>query len=268
VNFEELDYHRTAKGELILRRRRALEADGREIFEVKLNDEYLMSSLFHESEEALADLGLARLTGQSWDVVVGGLGLGYTAAAALAYDQVARLIVVEALAPVIDWHQRKLVPNGTPLSKDARCRYCHKDFFELVRCDGFDPEDPGHRFDAILLDIDHTPGAWLNPGHADLYSEQGLTRLRAFLRRGGVFGLWSNDVPDKKFLAVLSCVFDQVEGHVVEFENPIQGNTAANGVYVATVEKGHEPERFCTGDGGVLPAAAATGGRACCHVNT
>ena len=238
VNFEELDYQRTALGELILRRRRALALDGREIFEVKLNDEYLMSSLFHAGEVALTDLGLAELTGQGWDVVVGGLGLGYTAAAALKYDQVARMIVVEALAPVIDWHQRELVPNGTLLSEDARCRYYHQDFFALARGDGFDPDDPGHPFDAILLDIDHTPDALLNPSHADFYSEKGMMRLRAFLRPGGVFGLWSNDVPDKGFLAILSSVFDQVDGHVVEFENPIQGKTAANGVYVAKVEKG------------------------------
>ena len=237
VNFEELDYQQTAMGELILRRRRALEADGREIFEVKLNDQYLMSSLFHEGEVALADLGLAGLAGAGWDVVVGGLGLGYTAAAVLKYDRVARMIVVEALAPVIDWHQRGLVPNGARLSQDARCRYYHADFFALARSDGFDPDDPGHRFDAILLDIDHTPDALLNPAHADLYSHQGMTRLRALLRPGGVFGLWSNDLPDKGFLAILSGVFDQVDGHVVEFENPIQGQTAANGVYVAKVEK-------------------------------
>jgi len=238
VNFAELDYQRTALGELILRRRRVLAVDGREIFEVKLNDEYLMSSLFHEGEVALTDLGLTELTGEGWDVVVGGLGLGYTAAAALKYDQVARMIVVEALAPVIDWHQRELVPNGPLLSEDARCRYYHEDFFALARGDGFDPDDSGHRFDAILLDIDHTPDALLNPSHADFYSEEGMMRLRAFLRPGGVFGLWSNDVPDKGFLAILSSVFDQVDGHVVEFENPIQGKTAANGVYVAKVEKG------------------------------
>ncbi|MFC1880698.1 spermidine synthase [Thermodesulfobacteriota bacterium] len=238
VNFEELDYQRTGLGELILRRRRVLALDGREIFEVKLNDEYLMSSLFHEGEVALTDLGLAELTGQGWEVVVGGLGLGYTAAAALKYDQVARMIVVEALAPVIDWHQRELVPNGTLLSEDARCRYYHEDFFALARGDGFDPDDSGHRFDAILLDIDHTPDALLNPSHADLYSEEGMKRLRAFLRPGGVFGLWSNDAPDKEFLAILSSVFDQVDGHVVEFANPIQGKTATNGVYVAKVENG------------------------------
>ncbi|CAB1069106.1 Spermidine synthase (EC [Olavius algarvensis Delta 1 endosymbiont] len=237
MNFEELDYRQTDIGELILRRRRALEADGRAIFEVKLNDEYLMSSLFHESEVALADLGLAELTGVGWDVVVGGLGLGYTAAAALRYNQVARMIVVEALAPVIDWHQRELVPNGTLLSEDARCRYYREDFFALARGTGFDPDDPGHLFDAILLDIDHTPDALLNPGHADLYSLEGMKRLRSFIKPGGVFGLWSNDVPDEGFLAILSGVFDMIDGHVVEFDNPIQGKKAANGVYIAKVEK-------------------------------
>jgi hypothetical protein len=64
-----------------------------------------------------------------------------------------------------------------------------------------------------------------------------MMRLRAFLRPGGVFGLWSNDEPDEGFMAILSNVFDQVDGHVVEFENPIQGKTAANGVYIAMVDK-------------------------------
>ncbi len=53
ATFEELDYQQTDLGELILQRRRAMEADGREIWEVKLNGEYLMSSLFHDGEEAL-----------------------------------------------------------------------------------------------------------------------------------------------------------------------------------------------------------------------
>ena len=230
--FEELDYQQTALGELILRRRRALEMGGREVYEVKLNEDFLMSSLFHEAEVALTDLGLEGISGDALDIVVGGLGLGYTAAAAMKYSQVARMTVVEALAPVIDWHQRELVPNGALLSNDDRCRYVNADFFALARGDGFDPDEPGHQFDAILLDIDHTPDALLNPAHGDLYTEEGLTRLRAFLKPDGVFAMWSNDAPEKGFMDTLSSVFSEVQGHVVEFENPIQGNTAENGVYV------------------------------------
>jgi hypothetical protein len=82
-NFEELDYQKTRMGDLVLQRRRMLSLNGREVYEVKLGEDYLMSSLFHDAEEALAHIGLGALDGADWDVVVGGLGLGYTAAAAL-----------------------------------------------------------------------------------------------------------------------------------------------------------------------------------------
>jgi hypothetical protein len=62
-----------------------------------------------------------------------------------------------------------------------------------------------------------------------------MLRLRAFLKPGGVFGLWSNDLPDQDFLARMAHVFDTADGHVVLFDNPIQGNTATNGIYIATV---------------------------------
>src|SRR6188472_4312042 len=104
-DFEELDYQQTPLGELTLRRRRMLSLGGIEVYEVKLGEAFLMSSLFHEVEEALAHLALGELRGNSWDVVVGGLGLGYTAAAALAHREVASLLIVEALPPVIDWHR-------------------------------------------------------------------------------------------------------------------------------------------------------------------
>ena len=136
--FEELDCRRTPLGELVLQRRRVLALDGAEAVEVRLNGEYLMSSLFHEAEEELARLGLGALPagGANWDVVVGGLGLGYTAAAALAFPQVSRLVVVEALEPVIDWHRQGLVPNGRELSADPRCEFHLADFFALARGNG------------------------------------------------------------------------------------------------------------------------------------
>ncbi|MPR13400.1 spermidine synthase, partial [Microvirga sp. M8] len=94
-----------------LRRRRDLRSGG-DIYEIKLNDEFLMSSLFNASDIALARLGLAALTGTSFDVVVGGLGLGYTAQAVLEHAQVGSLLVVDALAEVIEWHQQGLLPLG------------------------------------------------------------------------------------------------------------------------------------------------------------
>ena len=82
INFEELDYQKTRLGELSLRRRMDPVA-GVEVFEIKLGDTYLMSSLFTVAEQELAKLGLAGLDEAGLDVVVGGLGLGYTACAAL-----------------------------------------------------------------------------------------------------------------------------------------------------------------------------------------
>ncbi len=123
-DFEELDYQATPLGELTLRRRRMLSLGGMEVYEVKLGDAFLMSSLFHEVEVALAHCGLSELEGDSWDVVVGGLGLGYTAVAALEHREVASLLVLDALPPVIDWHRRGLIPLGGLLTGDPRCRSC------------------------------------------------------------------------------------------------------------------------------------------------
>ena len=100
--FEEIDRQPTPIGEISLRRRLepTLQVD---VYEVKLGDEFLMSSLFTASEEAVARLGLAAVAGDRLDVVVGGLGLGHTALTALGDERVARLQVIEALSPVIRW---------------------------------------------------------------------------------------------------------------------------------------------------------------------
>ncbi|WP_439680082.1 spermidine synthase [Embleya sp. MST-111070] len=233
ARFEELDWRTTPMGEISLRRRRD-PVSGEDVHEVKLGDEFLMSSLFTAGEIALTRLGLAELPDVELDVVVGGLGLGYTARAALDDPRVRELIVVDALGEVIDWHRRGLVPLGAGLAGDPRCRLVQGDFFALAgEASGFDPQEPGRRFHAILLDVDHSPRHVLHPSHAALYRPAGLRALADRLRPGGVFALWSNDPPDLEFGAVLGEVFVDSAAHVVDFDNPLQGGTATNTVYVA-----------------------------------
>ncbi|MDH6437498.1 spermidine synthase [Streptomyces sp. SAI-144] len=238
LRFEEIDWRPTPIGEISLRRRRH-PVSGDDVYEVKLGDEFLMSSLFTTGEIALTELALAQLPDTALDVAVGGLGLGYTAQAALDDARVRSLIVIDALAEVIDWHQRHLVPLGARLTSDARCRLVHGDFFALAADpNGLDPEEPGRRFHAILLDVDHSPRHVLHSRHAALYQPAGLRALAEHLHPGGVFALWSNDPPDEEFTSALGEVFAHSAAHVVDFDNPLQGGTSANTVYLAGTAPG------------------------------
>jgi spermidine synthase len=232
VYFEELDFRPTALGTLSLRRRRQL-STGIDVYEIKLGDEFLMSSLFMVAEIALARLGLAALQRADLDVVVGGLGLGYTAQAVLEDKRVRSCIVVDALAEVTEWHQRGLLPLGAMLTADRRCRFINGDFFAMSASrDGLDPQAPGRRFDAVLVDIDHSPQNLLHPNHAALYRSEGLRKLAEHLHPGGVFALWSNDPPDEAFKSALAGAFATSDAHFVTFDNPLQHRDASNTVYI------------------------------------
>ena len=242
--FEELDWRQTSIGEVSLRRRREPTLDV-DVYEVKLDDEYLMSSLFTVAEVELARLGLAELSGPELsgsdpagpagaelDVVVGGLGLGYTAVTVLEDKRVRSLTVVETIPEVIDWHRRQLLPDVAGLTQDPRCRLVNGDFFAMVAGDGFGPETP-EPLHAILLDIDHTPRHVLHPSHSAFYTADGLRRVERLLHPWGVFALWSDDPPDEAFGLVLGEVFASWVAHVVAFDNPLTGGESTNTVYVA-----------------------------------
>jgi spermidine synthase len=221
----ELDFQPTPMGELTLRKRVEPQL-GIDVFEVKLGDEFLMSSLFVVAEEELAHLGLAAHDNPK-TVMVGGLGLGYTAVAALADVRVMELAVVETMAAVIDWHERELLPASAVLVRDDRTSLVKDDFFALMR------REPERTWDAILLDVDHSTEHQLDPSHADLYTVDGLRALVRHLAPGGVFALWSDDPPEPGFEARLASVFDTTAAHVVEFDNFLTGGVSTNTVYVA-----------------------------------
>jgi spermidine synthase len=236
--FEEIDRRDTPIGEISVRRRLepTLQID---VYEVKLGEEHLMSSIFTVAEEELARLGLAAVGADvgpdGLDVVVGGLGLGYTARAALEDERVRSLHVVEKLAAVIEWQQEGVFPDADLLTGDVRTRLVEADFFACV-ADGspFSAGEP-ERFHAVLLDVDHTPRHVLHPSHAAFYEPAGLARMAERIHPGGVFALWSDDPPDEAFVATAQQVFATVDAHEVWFPNFHTGGDAMNTVYVATV---------------------------------
>jgi spermidine synthase len=231
AHFEELDWRPTRLGEISLRRRfePTLQTD---IYEAKLGDEFLMSSAFTVAEVALADISLALVEGVDLDVVVAGLGLGYTAHAVLRDPRVRSVRVIEALDEVIGWHRRGLLPMSEELTSDPRCTLVEGDFFAMIASGSRFGPDTRDRHDAILVDIDHTPRHVLHPGHAGFYEPAGQRRLAGRLDPGGVYALWSDDPPDEGYLAVLEDVFASCEAHVITFPNPLTGGDAANTVYV------------------------------------
>ena len=206
IVFEELDYQQTPLGDISLRKRSEPRLDNTIIFEVKLGDEFLMSSLFVEAEEQLSTIGLAALKANGFNnelnIVVGGLGLGYTALTALNDISVSNMSVIDVMQPVISWHQQGLLPIGDVLATSDRCELIHGDFFALAtdKANGFIDSEP---VDAVLLDIDHSPSHWLNQGNSSFYSQQSLSAMAKKIRTGGVFALWSNELPDQNFVDVL-----------------------------------------------------------------
>jgi spermidine synthase len=228
MSVEELAYHQTPLGELTLRRRTEPRLQNIDVFEVKLGDEYLMSSLFTESEQQLAHLGLAGLEGEL-DLVIGGLGLGYTAVSALENKMVRSVLVIDLFQEVIDWHKNRLVPMSGVLVEDKRCELRQGDFFELA----LTAFDGGRKFDAVLMDIDHSPEHFLDEKNRSFYSAAGLESIRKQIKGGGAFALWSNDPVDEKFTSRLKSIFGAAAAHNIEFANPYTNTTSMNSVYVA-----------------------------------
>ncbi|ALX05185.1 spermidine synthase [Aeromicrobium erythreum] len=228
ARFEELDWAETPWGLVVLRRRFDLVTQ-RDVHEVKLGDDYLMSSQFTVSERALAELGLRAAAGSSLRVMVGGLGLGYTAFEALRDDRVVELVVVDALDAVIRWHRDELFDDTRGLASDPRTTLVRDDFFDLVRTGRL--ERP---VDVLLVDIDHAPDWLLRTDHGDFYTVEGQRAAARMLVDDGVFGLWSDEPPDDAFVDVMRQAFATAEAHVATFDNPLTGGTSTATIYVGT----------------------------------
>jgi spermidine synthase len=203
--FKILAYEPTELGLLCLRRRELLSRPGTFVTEVTLNHEFLMSSYITDSERALAGHALAMHPGGALSVLVGGLGLGYTANEVLSVggSRVARVEVVEYLPQVIAWVDQDLIPLASAL-KDS-------DHMTIVQDDVYDrlSRPPGQKYDLILIDVDHSPDEQLGSSNAAFYTEAGLRRARQHLTGAGILGVWSY-AEHSPFATALRAVFGEV----------------------------------------------------------
>ena len=216
INVEILAYDETPLGPLCLRRRELLAEPGTMVTEVSLNHEFLMSSYNTASERALASVALEMHAGTELDTLIGGLGLGYTARAALDSPRVSRVEVIEYLPQVISWLERGLFPLSAELKADKRLEVVRDDAYRRLLA------PPVGQRDLILIDVDHSPADRLAAANGAFYTEEGLARAREHLKPGGVLGVWSYD-ESESFVAVMRRVFKEVRVEPVEFHNRFVG---------------------------------------------
>jgi spermidine synthase len=153
----------------------------------------LMSTRMHGSEDALARLGCERIASRTHArVLIGGLGMGFTLAAALKLMRDNAEIVVAELVPgVVEWNRGPLGAHaGYPLN-DTRVSVHEADVADLLK-------KARAAYDAILLDVDNGPGGLTHEDNNWLYSAQGLSTAFQALRVGGVLAVWSAH-PDRAF---------------------------------------------------------------------
>ncbi len=155
-------------------------------YSIRVNGSEVMNSRAHGSEDALAELACAKIADRPCPrVLVGGLGMGYTAAAALCrLGAESRVVVAELLPAVVKWNRGPLgVLAGYPL-QDQRVTVREVDIALILK-------EERKAYDAILLDVDNGPKSLIRDDNIWLYTRAGLEAAFLALRPAGVLAIWS-----------------------------------------------------------------------------
>lgn len=229
ANFKILAYEETPLGILCLRKRLTLSEPHCWVTEVTLNHEFLMSSLHTDSERALANFAIERVVGENLQVLVGGLGLGYSAATALESERVGRVEVVELLPEVIGWMKDGLIPLSELLRKDDRFQVIQSDIFAHLMS-----EPNLRRWDVILIDVDHSPEEQLSTSEHGFYTLDGQMAAALHLNSGGVLALWSS-ARSQMLANAMSEVFEEVAILPVEYTNQHVNESFTDWIFLGKV---------------------------------
>jgi spermidine synthase len=225
-NLDVLAYEETPLGMICLRRRELIAQPGTILTEITLDHALLMSSHHTLSERTLSTSALKHHSGDGLRVMIGGLGLGYTAQPILRSPTVASVVVVEFLPQVIGWVRDGLVPLSEELNRDPRLQVVQGDVYAMLAA------PPQQHFDMILIDVDHSPDERLGDENVGFYSESGLRSAKRHLAPGGLLGVWSY-AESSPFVAALREVFDQVEVEPVTFDNVLVEESETNWLFFA-----------------------------------
>jgi spermidine synthase len=194
------------------------------VIRIKSSPGDLMSSRTHGSEDALGELACRPFSEkQSASVLVGGLGMGFTLAAALAaLPNNARATVAELVPGVVKWNQELVGEFASNPLKDKRVTVLEVDVANLIS------ENAG-AYDAIMLDVDNGPEGLTHPQNDNLYSIDGLKMAKKALKKSGVLAIWSAS-PSDKFTNLLKKSGFSVE---VKHVRAHQGKGARHIIWVA-----------------------------------
>lgn len=167
----------STRGELALR-----QSGGH--FEIISNGVFLMDTRDGRSERLLVDVAVAGCTAAAPRILIGGLGVGFSLAAAVAHASAAAIDVVEISPEIIRWHDTHLRHLAAAARTDPRVSVINADFAAWLA------QRPGP-YDVICLDIDNGPGWTVHDANQALYSDDGLARLHAALTPDGCVSVWS-----------------------------------------------------------------------------
>jgi spermidine synthase len=184
VEHRELARAESPRGEVVLRERRDPDGTAPAVLELRVNGVFVMDTLETSTERRLATAALA-LVEHPGDVLVGGLGLGFTAHEVLTDPRVERLVVVEVEEQLVAWMRDGTVPHGPRLLGDARLSLVTADIAQAIK------EATPSSYDLVLLDVDNGPGYLVHESNEAIYRPDFLVAVAAVLKPGGVVVVWS-----------------------------------------------------------------------------
>lgn len=204
----------------------SVSASGARLCLLRRGDEYsiridryeLMNSRLHASEDALAQLCCAKIAHRPYPrLLVGGLGMGFTVAAAIRHlPPSCQLVVAELVPAVVNWNRGLLADLAGRPTEDPRVTVRELDVARVLKAEQ-------QAFDAIILDVDNGPEGMTRPSNDWLYSRAGLAAAWGALRPAGVLAVWSA-APSPAFRRRLQEGAFQVDEHRVRSRGPRRGS--------------------------------------------